>query len=398
MVSDPSAAWAASGAMSLTGRADGPALLAPPRVIERMAELAASLADLSDLAVDGPALLGERAALAGLSRQGATSCGGATRLLPAADGWIAVCLARAEDISLLPAWLGVEVGVDQLPGAIRDRLVAELAERAGLLGVPATRLGEAATLPAIRGIPFPAAFPAAGEARDLVVVDLSSLWAGPLCAQLLQASGARVIKVETEARPDGARAGPAAFFDLLHAGQESVALDFASPAGRTSLRRLLETADIVIEASRRRALSQLGADATEVMASGRPRVWVSITGFGRQGEGPGRVAFGDDASAAGGLVVWDGDGPCFCADAVADPATGLLAAQAVLSALAHGGQWLLDLALSGVAAELAGPFAAVPFDGRGYDGAVAPPRARPPRGTAPALGQHTEAVLHERCR
>ena len=67
--------------MSLTGRADGPALLAPPGVVERMTALAASLAELSDVAVDGPALLGERAALAGLSRQGATSCGGATRLL-----------------------------------------------------------------------------------------------------------------------------------------------------------------------------------------------------------------------------------------------------------------------------------------------------------------------------
>src|SRR5207245_3715730 len=80
VLADPNAAWAACGAMSLTGRADGPALLAPPGVVERMTALAASLAELSDVAVDGPALLGERAALAGLSRQGATSCGGATRL------------------------------------------------------------------------------------------------------------------------------------------------------------------------------------------------------------------------------------------------------------------------------------------------------------------------------
>ena len=384
--------------MALTGRADGPALLAPPGVVGRMTELAASLAELSDVVVDGPALVGERAALAGLSRQGATSCGGATQLLPAADGWVAVCLTRPEDVSLLPAWLGAEVSVDALPGAIRGRPVAELAERAGLLGLPAARLGEAATLPAIRATPFPGTFPAGGEARDLVVVDLSSLWAGPLCAQLLQAAGARVIKVESQARPDGARAGPTAFFDLLHAGQESVALDFASPAGRASLRRLLSTADVVIEASRPRALAHLGLDAEELLASGRPRVWLSITGFGRDGEGATRVAFGDDASVAGGLVVWDEEGPCFCADAVADPATGLLAAEAVVAALARGGQWLLDAALGGVAAELTGPFASVPFDGRGHDGPVAPPRARPPRGAAPALGQHTDAVLGERCR
>jgi len=179
--------------MFLTGRADGPALLAPPTVVERMTALAVSLAELSGVAVDGPALLGERAALAGLSRHGATSCGGATQLLPAADGWVAICLARPDDVSVLPAWLGAEVDVDRLPAAIRDRPGAELAERAGLLGLPATSLGEAATLPAIRAVPFPAAFPAGGVPDGLVVVDLSSLWAGPLCAQLLQASGARVI-------------------------------------------------------------------------------------------------------------------------------------------------------------------------------------------------------------
>ncbi|HTN78173.1 MAG TPA: hypothetical protein VMK16_00760, partial [Acidimicrobiales bacterium] len=47
-------------------------------------------------------------------------------------------------------------------------------------------------------------------------------------------------------------------------------------------------------------------------------------------------------------------GPVFCADAVADPATGLTAAAAVLDRLASGGRWLLDVALAGVAAALAG--------------------------------------------
>jgi hydroxymethylglutaryl-CoA lyase len=45
-------------------------------------------------------------------------------------------------------------------------------------------------------------------------------------------------------------------------------------------------------------------------------------------DGADRVAFGDDAAVGGGLVVWDADGPCFCADAVADPVAGLVAAAA----------------------------------------------------------------------
>ena len=86
---------------------------------------------------------------------------------------------------------------------------------------------------------------------------------------------------------------------------------------------------------------------------GGPRVWVSITAYGRT-EGL-RVGFGDDAACAGGLVVWHGGEPMFCADAVADPISGLTAAAACLDALARGGRWLLDVSMSGVCAAMAGP-------------------------------------------
>jgi predicted amidohydrolase YtcJ len=207
---------------------------------------------------------------------------------------------------------------------------------------------------------------------------------------MLSLAGARVIKVESETRPDGAREGPPAFFDLLHAGQECVALDFRTTGGRANLRRLLTRADVVIEASRPRALSQLGVGADDVLASGRPRVWVSITGFGHTGAGARRVAFGDDAAVAGGLVAWDEAGPCFCAAAIAGPAAGLLAAAAVVTALGRGGRWLLDVALSGVAAFLAGPWATKPFDGRTRASLpFARPRSRTPTGRAAPLGEHT---------
>ena len=99
------------------------------------------------------------------------------------------------------------------------------------------------------------------------------------------------------------------------------------------------------------------------------------------------VGFGDDAAVAAGLVAWDEAGPCFCADAAADPATGLLAALAVVDHLAAGGRWLLDVALARVAAAaLAG--------GRCrrrravVDGAGGGARARPVPGRGPALGAH----------
>ena len=371
--------------------------------------------------VDVLALLGERAALAGLSRGGDVSCGGAARLLRSADGWLAVNLPRPDDLDLLCAWLpeaplerlthkgcgpSAPAGPDarpapalwsELAAAVASRTAHPLVQRAQLLGLAVAALpphrpeaapvdGLLAGLP-VAGhrigteVPPPAGAgtrtgagvkPGTGRTGQdgagvglpglvgLVVADLSSLWAGPLCGNLLQRAGARVIKVESVHRPDGARRGPAPFFDLLHAGQDAVGLDFRTPDGRADLRRVLESVDVVVEGSRPRALEQLGLFAEEILAAADgPRVWVSITGYGRSADGRDKVAFGDDAAVAGGLVVWDEAGPCFCADAVADPCAGLVAAAATLEALSEGGRRLLDVSMRDVAAHLAGPGAAV---------------------------------------
>jgi hypothetical protein len=114
---------------------------------------------------------------------------------------------------------------------------------------------------------------------------------------------------------------------------------------------------------------------------------VSITGHGRDGDAT-RVAFGDDAAVAGGLVVTDAGGPWFCADAVADPLAGLAAAAACVEALASGGRRLLDVAMSTVAASAAGPTLAVP-----PSVVAAPPTARTATAAAPPFGTHTAAEV-----
>lgn len=101
-----------------------------------------------------------------------------------------------------------------------------------------------------------------------------------------------------------------------------------------------------------RALDQLGLDPEAVVRGGRPRVWLSITGYGSEGRSATRVAFGDDAAVAGGLVVWDDRGPCFCADAVADPVTGLAATAAVLEVLDTGTDAVVEASMADVAAGL----------------------------------------------
>jgi hypothetical protein len=389
--------WAASGAMGLTGRRASPALGAPRDLPILLDGLAARLHDLTArlgraVSIDGPALLGERAALAGLERSGDVSCGGVSKLLPAADGWLAASIARAEDVELLPAWLGLPAGRDAwnaVASTVRTRPAGEMVLSGAELGLAVAELGErAGDRDAVLSVALGDQPPTA-TVRGLRVIDLSSLWAGPLTGQLLAAAGMDVVKVESRQRPDGARRGPAAFYDLMNGEKPAVALDFSAAADRAILRQLLRTAEVVIEASRTRALRQLGLQAEELVDEGSIRVWLSITGHGRQPPHDLRVAFGDDAAVAGGLVATDDRGPVFCADAVADPATGLLAAVAVLDRLAAGGRWLLDVALARTAALMAGgPSVA-------WTGPVAPPRARAVTRTAPRLGQDTARIVAE---
>ncbi|MFA7586030.1 MAG: CoA transferase, partial [Novosphingobium sp.] len=182
----------------------------------------------------------------------------------------------------------------------------------------------------------------------------SSLWAGPLASHLLWLAGARVVKVESRSRPDAMRDGDAVLFDLLNQGKASVQADFASVADREALVALLERADIVIEASRPRALRQLGI-AAETILSRRPgQVWLTITGHGAQGSPADWVGFGDDCGVAGGLskALADVTGrPGFVGDAIADPLTGITAALAGWRQWQSGAGARLGIAMRGVVAK-----------------------------------------------
>jgi len=188
-----------------------------------------------------PALLSGRAALLGLGLRGRTSANGSCRLLDA-GGW----LDRDQP--------GATVGRGRRP-AIAGRAAAEdpwLAARRGRAR-PRPRRGRgasaaarysgrtAAGAPRRRGCRGGSWTPARGTTV------LRAGRRGPLrplgwsvCAQMLGLAGARVIKVESTTRPDGSRAGSPEFFDWMHAGHESVAIDFGTAEGRAALARLVE--------------------------------------------------------------------------------------------------------------------------------------------------------------
>jgi crotonobetainyl-CoA:carnitine CoA-transferase CaiB-like acyl-CoA transferase len=435
--------WAASGAMALTGPADGLPTASPAPAFSMLGAVTEQLARVTrqaghQVVADPAELIAGRAAFAGLSRRGRVSAGGHSFLLRAADGWCSVTLSRPDDLAAVPAILGV-LGADEhvlsegdtgpgaediaaahraLAAAAAGQAADEFVAAAQLLGVPASALpartphskaeGSGLEWPPWRRTRIAPPSPGAGLG-GAVVADLSSMWAGPLCARLLGLAGAQVIKVESPSRPDGARGGNPGFFDWLHAGHRGIAIDFETRQGRSALAALLERADVVIEASRPRALDALGLSPGTI-SHRDGQVWLSITGYG-QGI-PDRVAFGDDAAVAGGLVGLIGEGeaaePVFCADAIADPLTGLCGALAVAQSRFGGGGEHIDLSMRAVSAafaKAAGPDHGVHRVLPG--GLVVCPRSRqrqrvlPPRhpgnggqaAGAPSLGADNAAVL-----
>lgn len=435
----PDLAWARSGAMALTGHRDGPPQCCPAPLASCVEGVRSALLSLAGEAFDLPdaRTLGERASFSGLRRNGAISPGGACHLLPTADGWLAVNLPRPEDWQLTRAWLEAEEPPlqpgqpepwDELARRLATQSQARLCERAALLGLAVAPLG-ACKKSSVRN-EVQGARSAANDAKDTLqpderpksvppwfhvvaqgtrrpanrtvrqpprVIDLSALWAGPLCTHLLHQMGMQVIKVESHQRPDGARRGPQGFFDLMNQGKASVALDFSDPRDIARLRALLQRADIVIESSRPRGLRQLGIEAEELIHTTPGLSWLSINGYGRDPEHENRIAYGDDAGVAGGLsallLAQTGE-VMFCGDAIADPLTGWHAALAAFASYQSGGGQLISLALCDVVSHCA----AQPMPASRVCIApehIALPHARKARTPARPMGADSARILSE---
>jgi CoA-transferase family III len=342
----------------------------------------------------GAGLLGERAALNGFSVPELVAAGGGCRLYQAADGRIALSLVRPDDRMLLPALLR-DATFDPSDNAglvkrLRLAKAQDLVDQGTQLGLAIAGVDEGSTGPAseivCRGTEGrvsnlnrhpeldsgsrgarstirtgnswmlnqrPAGSQHDGD-RDVhppLVIDLSALWAGPLATHLLQLAGATVIKVESILRPDAMRGGDPDFFNLLNQNKASVALDLSAESGRSALLALIHKADIVVEASRPRALVQLGIDADTLVRDQPGLVWISITGHGMCGDAANRIGFGDDCGVAGGLTaaLHTASGVMgFVGDAIADPLTGIAAARLAWSQWLGGVGGRIALSMSGV--------------------------------------------------
>jgi CoA-transferase family III len=275
-----------------------------------------------------------------LGKAGRTSPNGSCHLLAASDGWIALNLARQDDRDALPAL--VEGDAPDFAAAIMACPVAHWRHRAVLLNLPLSVVGEAdPRLPAIHAIQT-------APKRPILhtrVLDLSTLWAGPLCAGLLAAAGAKVTRLHNPARPDPSAISTPELNARLN-GQKARVDGILTAQW---LAEYLANTDVLVTSARPVALARLGLN--EAVFERHPNLlWIAITAHGWAGEDGQRVGFGDDCAAAGGLVQWVDGAPEFTGDALADPLTGLCAAAAAMEAMAAGQGGLIDAALAPTAA------------------------------------------------
>ncbi|SEC80578.1 Crotonobetainyl-CoA:carnitine CoA-transferase CaiB [Streptomyces sp. 2231.1] len=177
----------------------------------------------------------------------------------------------------------------------------------------------------------------------LRVLDLATLFAGPLAATMLGDFGAEVIKVEHPRRPDPSRGhGPAKhgvglWWKVLGRNKRTVTLDLSTSGGRATLLRLAAGADVVIENFRPGTLERWDLGWDELSAANPRLVLARVTAFGQFGPYARRPGFGTLAEAMSGFAAITGEPdapPTLPPFGLADSVAGLATACAVLTALA----------------------------------------------------------------
>ncbi|MFI0824826.1 CaiB/BaiF CoA transferase family protein [Streptomyces roseolus] len=179
--------------------------------------------------------------------------------------------------------------------------------------------------------------------QGLRVLDLATLFAGPLAAMMLGDFGADVVKVEHPRKPDPSRGhGPAKdgvglWWKVLGRNKRTVTLDLSTPGGREALLRLAAGADVIVENFRPGTLERWGLGWEELSTVNPRLVLARVTGFGQFGPYAHRPGFGTLAEAMSGFAAITGepDGPPTLPPfGLADSIAALATAYAVMTALA----------------------------------------------------------------
>jgi len=180
--------------------------------------------------------------------------------------------------------------------------------------------------------------------KGITVVDFTQIGAGPTCTMLLGDMGARVIKVEPLDGETGRGLGPAwigddaALFHGFNRGKQGIALNIKSAPGREVARKLVRTADIVVESMRPGAMSRAGLGYEQLRPELPRLIYCSISAYGQQGPYADRAGVDGVLQADSGLMSLIGTPrgePCKVQAPVVDVMTGYVACLGVLASLSQ---------------------------------------------------------------
>jgi crotonobetainyl-CoA:carnitine CoA-transferase CaiB-like acyl-CoA transferase len=193
--------------------------------------------------------------------------------------------------------------------------------------------------------------PASDVLQPFTVLDLTRVRSGPTCVRQLADWGANVIRIETPTTDDrGQLGGPRSGSDFqnLHRNKRAIAIDLKNSKGLAAFKRLVETADVVVENYRPDVKHRLGIDY-DTLAAINPRIILaSISGFGQDGPYAKRPGLDQIAQGLGGLMSITGEpgkGPMRVGIPIADLCAGIFCSQGILLALIERmrsgkGQWV----------------------------------------------------------
>ena len=185
-----------------------------------------------------------------------------------------------------------------------------------------------------------------GPLAGLKVVDLTHVMAGPTCTLMLADMGADVIKVEKVPNGDDTRqtvppkiGEESAAFLMMNRNKRGIAVELKTEGGAAVLRRLVRTADVLVENFAPGVLERLGFGYENLRRDNPALIYCSLSGFGRTGPYRHRRGFDLVAQAMSGIMSFTGeraDGPPVkCGAPLSDITAGILAAMGILAAYAH---------------------------------------------------------------
>jgi formyl-CoA transferase len=178
---------------------------------------------------------------------------------------------------------------------------------------------------------------------DVIVIDLSRVFAGPYCTMMLGDMGATVIKVEQPGKGDDTRhfgppyiAGESAYYLGLNRNKQSITIDFNDPDQKRRLLELISTATVLVENFRPGTLERQGLGYEALRAINPGLIYCSISGYGQNGPYAARPGYDFVAQAEAGIMAVTGeiDGePQRVGSPVADNTAGMFACMSILAAL-----------------------------------------------------------------